>query len=113
MNKFIGPLVLFLVGLGLLLIQLDLFPAGKVMWTGGLLIGSVCVFLNQGFNKSSFIPGTILLTLSILSLVRYNTGLSFEMEIPIILMVVGVIMALNKTSLIPDPKPAAEDKTEV
>ena len=102
LKNFIGPISLFLVGVCLLLTRLANFPAEKVLWTGGWAIAAIYVFTSKGFNKSSFIWGSMWLSFSILSVVRYKTDMKADVEIPIIIMIAGLLWAINKTPLVPE-----------
>ena len=103
MKKFIGPLMIALFGIFWLLAQMKFFDIGQMLWTIGLLGGGILIFTYLGFSKSTFVLGSMLIIGAGFSLLRYNSIIQVEFEIPILIIILGVIMGINNTKLIPEP----------
>jgi hypothetical protein len=103
-KKLIVPILVVVFGLCWMLAELSIFDINKMLWTLGLLSSGVLFYAYVGFNKTTFVLGGILIIGSILSVLRYNGIIGYKVEIPLLVMIAGILMAVNTTKLIPSDK---------
>ena len=104
MKKLIVPTLVAVFGLCWLLAELQIFDIGKMMWTIGLLGSGVILLTNLGFSKSTFVIGMMLIIGSIISILRFNGIVTIEKELPILIIILGALMGINTTKIIPHDK---------
>ncbi|MBS0656664.1 MAG: hypothetical protein JSR82_00290 [Verrucomicrobia bacterium] len=107
MQKFIVPG--FLIGFGLLwlLNELELIPPVKIVWTLVLAAAGIGIFASRGFHKETFPWGAFFLICAVFSIFRQMGALRVAIEVPLILVALGIILGVNQTDVIP---PAPEKK---
>jgi hypothetical protein len=105
MKPFILPFLVVLFGAGWLLSEMKLFDPARMVWTLGLLASGVLVFTYLGLNRTTFLIGGMFLVGSALSLVRYAGWVTPEQQLPILVIVFGLLMGVNSTGLIPADQP--------
>ncbi len=86
------PLTLIFVGTGWLLSVLQLLPPIDWVWSGALALACLAVLL-RGFNKLTLVIGGTFAVATILSIMRQLGSVSFEVELPILLISVGILLA--------------------
>ena len=108
MKKYLPPILVIVFGLWWLLWELEILPSfGLLLGTGLILSGSV-FWWAHGINKGTFTLGGFLILLGILRFLRYLQVItSFSIELPIVVIGLGVLMVINRTSIIPEEKPAS------
>ena len=108
MKKYLPPILVIVFGLWWLLWELEILPSfGLLLGTGLILSGSV-YWWAHGINKGTFTLGGFLILLGILRFLRHlHVIRSFSIELPIVVMGLGVLMLVNRTSIIPEEKPAS------
>jgi hypothetical protein len=104
-----GPLALSIliisVGVGWLLTVQGYGPGIDWVWIVGLgVIGVLTFILSGGLDKASVVIGPFFLISSILSLLRQTGRLSFDTEIPVLVIVVGVLLMVAQTRYVPLPR---------
>lgn len=101
MQKFIVPG--FLIGFGLLwlLNELELIPPVKILWTLALAGAGIGIFVSRGFHKESFPWGAFFLVCAVFSIFRQMGTLRVAIEVPLILVALGIILAVNQTDFVP------------
>ena len=106
MKKYLPPILVIVFGLWWLLWELEILPSfGLLLGTGLVLSGSV-YWWAHGINKGTFTLGGFLIILGILRFLRQLDVIrSFTLELPILVIGLGVLMLINRTSIIPDAKP--------
>lgn len=104
MRRFIIPLIIVAAGAGWLASELTQIPSIEIVWTVGLLVGGLAAFMANGFSTASFVPGAFLLICSASSVLRWRGLLEWRYELPVLIMVFGVLLAVNKSGLIPVSK---------
>lgn len=102
-KTIILPILLITVGTGWLLTTLGIAPDINWVWTLGIAICGVATFVACGFDKFSFVVGTFFVVTSLLSVVRQSGRLSFDNEVPILVIVLGLLMLVARSSAIPVP----------
>jgi hypothetical protein len=114
MNEKNGPPILAIliitVGVGWLLTIKNVVPGINWIWTLGLLMAGILAFvISKGIDKFSVLAGPFFVVASILSTLRQTGRLSLDTEVPILVIVVGVLMLLAHSSLVPLPNWAIAD----
>lgn len=104
-----GPIVLSLliitVGVGWLLTTLAVAPGINWVLTLSLgMIGVLAFVTSGGIDKVSVIVGPFFLIGSILSLLRQAKILTIDVEIPICVILIGLLMLVAQLQIIPLPK---------
>lgn len=97
------PVLLITVGTGWLLTTLDVAPEIDWVWTLGLAVSGILPFALVGFDKVTFVAGTFLIVASCLSLLRQTERLSLDVEVPILVIVAGLLLLLARLPAIPVP----------
>lgn len=104
-----GPIALAVliitVGVGWLLTAQGLGPGIDWVWTLGLGVTGVLVFvLSGGVDKVSVIVGPFFLVGSLLSVLRQTNQLRLDVEVPVLVIVVGVLLLVAQMPFIPMPR---------
>ena len=94
-----GPIalsiVIITVGVGWLLTSLGFGPGINWIWTLGLgVVGIFAFILSSGLDKVSVILGPFFLISSLLSILRQTGHLTADTEIPVLVIVVGVLLLI-------------------
>jgi hypothetical protein len=108
-----GPLVLAIliitVGVGWLLTAQGIGPGINWVWTLGLgVVGFLAFVLSGGIDKLSVVFGPFFLVGSFLSILRQRGQLKVDTEIPILVIVLGVLLLVARLRSIPTPRWAIE-----
>lgn len=101
MSKFLIPILIIGFGVMWLLDALDVrIPVG-LAWTCVLFAIGVAVLVGTGFNKDGFPWGMFFLAAGVCSILRQSGQLSVHVELPLLVILLGVLLAINQTRLIP------------
>ena len=103
------PMLLITVGCGWLLSTLGVAPEIHWIWTLGLAITGVLVFVMGGFDKFTVVVGPFFIIASCLSVLRQTDRLHLDIEIPILVIIGGVLLLVARSSMIPIPIWAVPD----
>ena len=108
-NQPKGPLALSLliisVGVGWLLTSQGYVPGINWIWTLGLgVIGILTFILSGGLDKASVVIGPFFLVSSVLSILRQSGHLDMNAEVPILVILIGVLLFIAQLRVIPSPK---------
>jgi len=111
-----APLILAIlivtVGIGRLLTALAIGPGINWVWSLGLAVVGLLAFVLGGrLDKWNVIIGPFFLVASFLSMLRQTGTLSQEIEVPILLIVFGVLLLVAQSSAIPLPRWYTPPKT--
>ena len=101
--KLVVPILTILVGVTWLLNVLGIMPGVDWMWTGGLAAAGILSFAIGGLNKLTLVTGPFLLVASVCSLLRQTGRLAADREIPVLVIVLGVLMLVAQLSRLPVP----------
>ena len=112
MKKYLPPILVIVFGLWWLLWELDILPTfGLLLGTGLILSGSV-YWWAHGINKGTFTLGGFLILLGILRILRHwHVIRGFSLELPILVIGLGILMLINRTSIIPETNPGSVSVT--
>jgi hypothetical protein len=102
-RAFAAPLLIVAVGLGWLLNVSDVLEAVDWVWTLLLATSGLLAFLTGGWNKVTFVLGTLLLIAGVLSIFRQLGKIDLEHEFPILVILLGVLWAIAERLRLPMP----------
>ena len=97
------PLLIIAIGSGWLLSVLGLVPGLNWIWVLGLAIIGISSFAVSGIDKSSVVIGPFFLIASSLSVLRQTGRLIFDVEVPILVIVIGVLLLIARSKSIRKP----------
>jgi len=109
------PILTIAIGVGWLLTAVGYVPAINWAWTIGLAAVGLLTFALSGLDKASVVIGPFFLLASVLSVLRQTGALDVNVEVPLLVIGVGVLLALARLPLIPLPgwlEPLAPSATE-
>jgi hypothetical protein len=104
-----GPLILSIliitIGVGWLLTAQGFGPGVNWVWTLGLgVVGILTFILSGGVDKVSVVVGPFFLAGSVLSILRQTGNLGADLEVPILVILVGVLLLSAQLSAVPSPR---------
>ncbi|WP_157314719.1 hypothetical protein [Chitinibacter sp. GC72] len=99
------PVALIVIGSGWLMHRLDIFPSVNWIVILALLVSGVAVLLLEGINKSTVVVGPMLIAGGVTTFIQQQYDLARSVQIPILLILCGVLMLLARSDLI---RPAPE-----
>lgn len=104
----LGPTILAIliitVGVGWLLSAQGIGPGINWVWTLGLgIVGVLTFVISGGLDKVSVIVGPFFLAGSLLSILRQTGELSVNLEVPILVILLGTLLLLAQLPRIPPP----------
>jgi hypothetical protein len=98
------PVLIIVVGVGWLLTAEGFGPGINWLWTLGLgVIGILTFVLSKGLDKVSVVLGSFFLLASLLSVLRQTGQLSLDIEVPVLVISIGILLLLAQLPAIPKP----------
>lgn len=98
-------IVIITVGIGWLLTSIGYAPDVNWVLTLGLAITGVLAFIvSGGLDKVSVVVGPFFLVGSILSILRQQGRLKLETEVPILVILIGVLLLFTQSSRVRIPR---------
>ena len=97
------PILIIVVGTGWLLTAQGFGPGINWVWTLGLGVIGILTFIVGGFDKVSVAVGPFFLLASLLSVLRQTDHLSLDVEVPLLVIGVGVLLLIAQLPAIPKP----------
>ena len=110
-KKYLVPFVIVVFGLGWLLERLNILSSFELFWTIGLAAAGIYLLAVSGFNRDTFLPAVFLLICSLFSFLRSINFLRLTVELPVLVIIFGILMAIRNSGVIPEAK-KPEPKTE-
>jgi len=110
------PVLIIVVGLGWLLTALGYAPDINWLWTLGLGVIGILTFVRNGLDKVSVVVGPTFLVASVLSVLRQTGNLTLNVEVPVLVIGVGILMLVARLPGIPQadwlkpPQPQATSR---
>jgi len=98
------PILLIAVGVGWLLTTLNVVPGIDWVWTLGLAAVGLLTFAVGGFDKVTVVIGPFFMLASCLSILRQTERLHVDVEVPILVIIAGVLLWVARSPSIPAPK---------
>ena len=95
--------LLIAVGTGWLLSSLGYAPQIAWLWVLALAGIGVTVFAVSGFDKVSVVVGPFFLAASGLSALRQAGAISFNVEVPVLVILSGVLLLIASRPWVPAP----------
>jgi hypothetical protein len=108
-QTLILPVLLVTVGSGWLMTTLGIAPGVDWIWTLGLAIVGLMTFVLGGIDKITIVVGPFFIIASCLSLLRQTSRLELDVEVPILVIVAGVLALVARASSIPVPRWISRD----
>ncbi|MCC7336068.1 MAG: hypothetical protein IT422_13285 [Pirellulaceae bacterium] len=97
------PALLIVIGSGWLLTTLKVAPGIDWVWTLALAAVGLLAFVVGGFNKVTFVSGTFFVITSLLSVMRQTGRIALDVEVPILVIMAGVLLVIARHPRIPLP----------
>ena len=102
---FAFAIMLTAAGVGWLLMSLGVSTSVNWIWTLLLAaLGIIAIVISGGLDKFSVVAGPFFLAASGLSILRQSGRLSDDVEVPILVIIVGVLLFIAQTKFIPLPR---------
>lgn len=102
-KTLILPILLIGVGIGWLLTTLNVTPGVNWAWTLSLSVVGLVAFV-VAFDKFTFVAGSFFVVAGILSLLRQTDRLDVDLEVPILVIVAGILLLIARHPAIPIPQ---------
>ncbi len=103
MKTLVVPILLMTLGVGWLLTTLGVVPKVDWVWTLGVGAVGILAFVLSGFDKVSVVVGLFFLLASFLSILRQTGRLRTDIEVPLLVIAAGMLMAIAQMRFIPMP----------
>jgi hypothetical protein len=103
MKTLIVPILLITFGVGWLLTTIGVAPPIDWVWTLGIAVVGVLAFALGGVDKVTVVVGPFFLLAAFLSILRQTDRLSIELEVPILIIAIGVLMLVARLPGVPAP----------
>lgn len=107
-KTLVFPLLLITIGFGWLLTTLGVAPGIDWVWTLSLAAVGLLAFFIAGCDKVTVIVGPFFFIASVLSVLRQTGRLRIDVEIPVLVIVAGVLLLIARSSAVPIPQWMAE-----
>jgi hypothetical protein len=98
------PLLLIAVGTGWLLTTLGVAPGIDWVWTLALAVVGLLAFVIGGFDKVTVVLGPFFIVASCLSVLRQTGRIAIDVEVPILVIIAGVLLLIARHPAVPIPK---------
>lgn len=102
-KTLILPWLLITIGAGWLLSALGVAPSIDWIWTLGLAVVGLLTLAISGVDKFSIVVGPFFFLASGLSILRQSNQLRVDLEIPILVIVAGVLLLIARLPVIRVP----------
>lgn len=106
------PILLITIGVGWLLSTLGVAPNIDWIWTLGLAATGVLSLAIGGLDKATIVIGPFFLAASLLSVLRQTGRISLDLEFPILVIFVGIMLLIARLPLVPSPKWMIDDNSK-
>lgn len=103
-TSLIVPILVVTLGVGWLLTAQGYLPAVNWIWTLGLAVVGILILALSGIDKLSIVIGPFFLAASLFSVLRQSGRVSVDIELPILVIVFGVLLGIARLPMIPHPK---------
>jgi hypothetical protein len=91
-SELVAPVLLVAVGVGWLLSSLKIVPEVVWFWPLGLAAAGILMLIVQGINRVSIVLGPFLVWAALLSVARQAGPLTWETEMPLLLIGLGILL---------------------
>ena len=111
-KSIVISLLIIAIGMAWLLNVLHVIAGVDWLWTIALAATGVLTLLWGKLNKFTFIMGLFLVVSSVFSVLRQTSLLSLEIEVPLLVIVFGLLFLLAQMPVIPLPEALMQMKRE-
>ena len=111
-STLVVPILMIAVGVGWLLSTLQIIPEINWLWTAGLAAAGLMPFALGGLDKVNIVVGPWFLSASVLSVLRQSGKLSFDVEVPILVIIGGLLMIVARSPAFPSPSWLIDDVSQ-
>jgi hypothetical protein len=94
LHAIAGSLIIIALGAAWLLNTMGVFPDINWIWTLGLALSGLVILGAGGLNRTTIVAGPLLLIASVLSVLRQTNKLNFNQEVPILVIVLGILILI-------------------
>src|SRR5258708_2695526 len=108
---FAVPVLIIVVGVGWLLTAKGVGAGVNWVWTLALAFLGIVPFVTSGIDKVSIVIGPFFLMASLVSVLGQTGRLDIDTEVPILVIVVGVLLLVARLPAIPSPAWVVPDDT--
>ena len=109
-KQYVVPVLVIAVGIGWLLNVQGVFPPVDWLWTGGLAVVGILMLVIGTIDKLTGVLGPFLIIASICSVLRQTERLSIEKEIPVLVIVLGILLVIVNVINLPTPESMKQDE---
>jgi hypothetical protein len=102
-NFIFLAIALITIGSGWLLSSVEVMPGVDWIWTLGLIVTGIVILLLGGIDKATIVAGPFFIATGILSVLRQNDYMQINTEVPILIIVLGILILFSCLSSLPDP----------
>lgn len=107
--SLILPILLITVGAGWLLTTLGVAPGIDWIWTLGLAVAGILAFATGGVDKFTIVVGPFFIIASFMSLLRQTGRLRFDTEVPMLVILAGILLLIARSPAVPLPRWIIQD----
>lgn len=111
-KNLIVPILTIIVGVAWLLNVIGMVPGVDWIWTGALAAAGILSFAVGGLNKLTVVTGPFLIAASLCSVLRQTGRLSIDHEIPVLVIIFGVLLLIAQLCKLPLPEMLQEEEPE-
>ena len=109
-KQYVVPILTIVVGIGWLLNVQGVFPSVDWLWTGGLAVLGILMLVIGRIDKLKGVLGPFLIVAAICSVLRQTETLSIEKEIPVLVIVLGILLVIVNMMNLPTPESMEENE---
>ncbi|MEM1225298.1 MAG: hypothetical protein AAGJ40_06360 [Planctomycetota bacterium] len=102
------PVLMIATGIGWLLSAMNVAPGINWVWTLSLAAVGILTFVISGLDKFTVVFGPLLIGASCLSVLRQTGRLHLDIEVPILVIFVGLLLLIARVRAVPIPTWAVE-----
>lgn len=97
------PCLIIALGAGWLLNVLDVLPGVDWVWSLGIGLPGLLILALSGIDKVSIVVGPFLIIASLFSVMRQTGRMTVDIEIPVLVVVFGVLLLIAQVSRLKTP----------
>lgn len=102
-KSLLMPILLIAIGTGWLLTALTIVPGVNWVWTLGLAAIGVLALAVGGLDKVTVVIGPLFIVASFLSILRQTERLPIDVEVPVLVILAGILLLVARSPRIPVP----------
>lgn len=102
-SSLTAGVLMITLGLGQLLSAMGIVPEINWVWTMFLAASGILVFVLGGVNKATVVLGPFFLFGSILSILRETDKIKVNVELPMLVILIGILVLIAHHPALPVP----------